>query len=191
MTVVTMVKYGQLPAVRVTAPDGAQATVALFGGHLLSWRTADGKEHLFCSTRSALDGSKAIRGGVPVIFPQFNARGDGQRHGFARTSQWRLDGSGSGSEDGRAWAEFALTQSDLAAPVAQAWPHAFELRLRVTLGGPALDLQCTVRNTGAHGFPFGVALHRYLVVGRLDAAAIEGLQHCRYTDHHMATREQQ
>ncbi|MES2115163.1 MAG: D-hexose-6-phosphate mutarotase [Pseudomonadota bacterium] len=189
MTVVTMVEYGQLPAVRVTAPDGAQATVALFGAHLLSWRTADGKEHLFCSARSALDGSKAIRGGVPVIFPQFNARGDGPRHGFARTSTWRL--AGSGSEDGRAWAELVLAPSDLAAPVAQAWPHAFELRLRFTLGGPALDMDCTVRNPGTHAFPFGVALHTYFDVGRLDAAGIEGLQHCRYTDHQLATLEQQ
>lgn len=189
MTVVTMAEYGQLPAVRLTAPDGAQATVALFGAHLLSWRTADGREHLFCSARSALDGSKAIRGGVPVIFPQFNARGDGQRHGFARTSLWRLDDSG--TDDGRAWAEFVLTQSDLATPVAQAWPHAFELRLRFTVGGPALDLDCSVRNTGAHAFPFGVALHTYFEVGRLEAAAIEGLQHCRYTDHHLATLAQQ
>ncbi|HEU4844866.1 MAG TPA: D-hexose-6-phosphate mutarotase [Burkholderiaceae bacterium] len=188
MTVVTMVEYGQLPAVRVTAPDGAQATVALFGAHLLSWRTADGQEHLFCSAKSALDGSKAIRGGVPVIFPQFNARGDGPRHGFARTSTWRLAGSGDG--DGRAWAEFVLAQPDLAAPVAQAWPHGFELRLRFTLGGAALDMDCTVRNTGAHAFPFGVALHTYFDVGRLEAAGIEGLQHCRYTDHHLATLAQ-
>ena len=90
MAVVTMVEYGSLPAVRLTAADGAQATVALFGAHLLSWRTADGKERLFCSSQTALDGSKAIRGGVPVIFPQFNVRGDGPRHGFARVSTWRL-----------------------------------------------------------------------------------------------------
>ncbi|HBI68939.1 MAG TPA: D-hexose-6-phosphate mutarotase, partial [Massilia sp.] len=57
--------YGQLPALLLTAPDGAQACVTLYGAHLISWRGADGRERLFCSAQSALDGSRAIRGGVP------------------------------------------------------------------------------------------------------------------------------
>ena len=72
--------FGQLPAVTIRATDGAQATVTLYGGHLVSWRGSDGRERLFCSRESALDGSRAIRGGVPVIFPQFGARGAGMRH---------------------------------------------------------------------------------------------------------------
>lgn len=193
MTVLTMVEYGQLPAVRLTAADGAQATVALFGAHLLSWRTADGKERLFCSSRSALDGSKAIRGGVPVIFPQFNARGDGQRHGFARVSTWRLSGSssGSGSDGNAAWAEFILTPADLAPATAQAWPHAFALRLRLSISAQTLDIDMRVQNTGTHAFPFGVALHTYYDVGRLDAASIDGLRQVRYTDHHLNSQVQE
>ncbi|WP_229425240.1 hypothetical protein [Massilia sp. Se16.2.3] len=61
--------WGQLPALLLSAPDGAQATVTLYGAHLVSWRGADGRERLFCSARSSQDGAKAIRGGVPVIFP--------------------------------------------------------------------------------------------------------------------------
>lgn len=189
MAVVTMVEYGSLPAVRLTAADGAQATVALFGAHLLSWRTADGKERLFCSRQTALDGSKAIRGGVPVIFPQFNVRGDGPRHGFARVSTWRLADSG---RDGvQAWAEFALTPDDLPAALAQAWPHAFALRLRFALQGDTLEIGFNVRNTGAAAFPFGVALHTYFDVGQLDAVRIDGLQGARYTDHQLNTRVQE
>lgn len=189
MAVVTMIEYGALPAVRITAADGAQITVSLFGAHLLSWKTGDGKERLFCSALSALDGSKPVRGGVPVIFPQFNSRGDGQRHGFARVSQWRLDDSG--GDGGSSFLQFTLTPAELAPALAQAWPHAFALRLRFTLHGDALDIDMTVQNTGAREMPFALALHTYFDVGQLAATSVSGLQHVRYTDHHLHTAEQE
>jgi glucose-6-phosphate 1-epimerase len=189
MAVVTMTEYGALPAVQITAADGAQATVSLFGAHLLSWKTADGQERLFVSSQTPLDGSKAIRGGVPVIFPQFNVRGPGLRHGFARVSSWRL--TGDGGDGGSSFLEFSLDQSDLAAEHAQAWPHAFALTLRFTLHGDALDMEFKVANTGAQAFPFGVALHTYYDVGQLAATSISGLQHQQYTDHHLNTATQE
>ncbi|NGZ86607.1 D-hexose-6-phosphate mutarotase [Duganella aceris] len=189
MAVVTMTEYGALPAVQITAADGAQATVSLFGAHLLSWKTADGQERLFVSSRTPLDGSKAIRGGVPVIFPQFNVRGPGLRHGFARVSTWRL--SGSGGDGGRSFLEFSLDQNDLPPEHAQAWPHAFALTLRFTLHGDALDAEFKVANTGAQAFAFGVALHTYYDVGQLAATSISGLQHQQYTDHHLNTLTQE
>lgn len=189
MAVVKTTEFGALPAVHITAADGAQATVSLFGAHLLSWKTADGKERLFVSSQTPLDGSKAIRGGVPVIFPQFNVRGPGLRHGFARVSTWRL--SDSGGDGGRSFLEFSLNQDDLSAEHAQAWPHAFELTLRFTLHGDAIDADFKVRNSGATAFPFGVALHTYYDVGHLSATSISGLQHQRYTDHHLNTATQE
>lgn len=185
---VTMTQFGALPAVQFTAPDGAQATVALFGAHLLSWKTADGVERLFVSSQTPLDGSKAIRGGVPVIFPQFNVRGPGLRHGFARVSTWRL--ADSGDDNGSAFVELVLDHTDLAPEHAQAWPHQFALTLRFTLHGNALEADFKVRNTGAAPFPFGVALHTYYDVGQLNATTISGLQHQTYTDHALNTRSQ-
>jgi glucose-6-phosphate 1-epimerase len=183
-----MTRYGDLPAVHITAADGAQATVSLFGAHLLSWKTADGKERLFVSSKTPLDGSKAIRGGVPVIFPQFNVRGPGLRHGFARVSTWRL--SDSGGDGGRSFLEFSLAPEDLSPEHAQAWPHAFDLKLRFTLHGDALEMAYTVHNPGQQAFPFGVALHTYYDVGHLDATSISGLQHVQFLDHHNHTLEQ-
>lgn len=185
MAVASKVEYGALPAVRITAADGAQATVALFGAHLLSWKTADGKERMFVSAQTALDGSKPIRGGVPVIFPQFNVRGPGPKHGFARESTWRL--TGSGGDGGQSFLQFGLTHDDLAPAVAASWPYAFELQLRVTLNGDALEFDFKVRNTGVQSFPLAMALHTYYDVGHLDATSVSGLQHARYTDHHLDT----
>lgn len=172
--------FGQLPAVTIRAADGAQATVTLYGGHLVSWRTSDGQERLFCSRDSALDGSRAIRGGVPVIFPQFAARGSGMRHGFARVASWQL--AASGEDDGAAWAEFALTHNDLPPAIAAAWPYAFALRLRVTVQAASLQIGLNVHNTGAQAFPFSAALHSYFAVPELHAARVRGLQHVRYSD---------
>lgn len=181
MAIATETTYGQLPAVRIAAPDGAAAIVTLYGGHLVAWQTADGRERLFCSALSALDGSRAIRGGVPVIFPQFSERGSGMRHGFARVSTWRPDGSGS-DDAGRAWADFVLTQDDVTPVIAAAWPHAFALRLRVALAGGALEQTLHVRNTGEAPFPFSAALHSYYRVDEVRRASVTGLQHIRYED---------
>lgn len=172
--------FGELPAVTIRAADGAQATVTLYGGHLVAWQTSDGQERLFCSRDSALDGSRAIRGGVPVIFPQFGARGTGMRHGFARVATWQLESTG--DADGAAWAQFILQHTDLPDAIATTWPWAFTLRLRVAVQGQSLELQLSVHNTGEQAFPFSAALHSYFAIDQLSEARIGGLQRVRYSD---------
>jgi len=172
--------FGQLPAVTIRAADGAQATVTLYGGHLVAWQTSDGQERLFCSRDSALDGSRAIRGGVPVIFPQFGARGTGMRHGFARVATWQLESTG--DADGAAHAVFTLQHTDLPDAIATTWPWAFTLRLRVAVKAQALELSLSVHNTGEQAFPFSAALHSYFAIDQLSEARIGGLQRVRYSD---------
>jgi glucose-6-phosphate 1-epimerase len=155
--------------VRISTAEGAEATISLFGAHLMSWKTADGKERMFLSQRSALDGSAAIRGGIPVIFPQFATRGDGLRHGFARTSTWRI------VEQSNAWAELALAQSDLPRSHFQSWPRAFELRLHFELKANALEIRYTVHNTGQQDFSWAGALHTYFAVEEFDKATLDGM----------------
>ena len=177
---ITLAPFGQLPAVHVTAPDGAQAIITLYGAHLVSWKSADGAERLFCSARSALDGSRAIRGGVPIIFPQFNERGPGLRHGFARVCDWTLVDSGSEVGDdgaaGSAFAVFALAPRDLPPATAQAWPHDFLLRLRVSVGGDTLAMAFEVHNNGAAPLAFSCALHTYHLVDQVSDVRIDGVQ---------------
>jgi glucose-6-phosphate 1-epimerase len=169
MTAIAMTTYGALPAICIRERDGAEAIVTLYGAHLVSWKTADGVQRLFCSAKSALDGSRAIRGGVPVIFPQFAERGTGMRHGFARVSTWRVAAQGDG------WAEFALTDSDLAPALRLAWPHGFALSLRVALERDALTLTLDVHNTGSDAFTFSSALHTYYQVDAIGGVTIGGL----------------
>lgn len=49
-------------------PTGDTVEILLYGATILSWKS-NGKENLFVSDAATLDGSKPVRGGVPVVFP--------------------------------------------------------------------------------------------------------------------------
>ena len=179
MTIASLTQFGQLPALRIEAPDGASAIVTLFGAHVVAWHTADGRERLFCSRQSPLDGSAAIRGGVPVIFPQFSTRGSGMRHGYARVSTWRAGASGLQGQ--AAYAEFHLRRDDVPAALAHESHFDFELTLRVTVQADQLELAFEVRNSGAQAFAFSAALHSYHAVTQLQRSSLAGLDGLRYS----------
>ncbi len=148
------------------------AEFSLFGGQLLRWR-AQGPERLFLSPRAVLDASAAIRGGVPVIFPQFNARGPYVRHGFARTQTWQLRE--------RTNERLLLELTDSEATLAL-WPHRFALRLEASLSAGALALALTVESRDASPFEFSCALHSYLACA-LGEARVRGLAGCGFEEH--------
>lgn len=162
---------------QLEAPDGARATLALHGGQLLSWQPAGAAEQLYLSPRSEPALGQAIRGGVPVCFPQFAERGPLPKHGFARTLAWELVSREQGPDD--ALAVLRLRDSDA---TRKTWPHAFELELSVRIAGRSLDIELACENRGEAAFGFTAALHTYLRVADLDAASLEGLTGLRYFD---------
>jgi glucose-6-phosphate 1-epimerase len=161
----------------LTAPDGATVSLSLHGGHLLSWKPAGAPEQLYLSPRSEYAPGKAIRGGVPVCFPQFAERGPLPKHGFARTLPWELVSQEQGRED--ALAVLRLRDSDVTRAI---WPHAFELELSVRVGGRSVDIELACENTGDASLQFTTALHTYLRVADLDDVSVEGLSGLRYFD---------
>ena len=67
---VDIVGSGSSQKVTATLPSGESVEVLLFGATITSWKSNGGKtENLWLSEKAALDGSKAVRGGVPVVFP--------------------------------------------------------------------------------------------------------------------------
>jgi glucose-6-phosphate 1-epimerase len=56
---------------RVSAvlPTGESIEVLLYGATIISWKDAAGNEKLWRSEKAKLDGTKAVRGGVPLVFP--------------------------------------------------------------------------------------------------------------------------
>ena len=170
---------GSLAKVVITAVDGACAEVYLHGAHLTSWRPAgDGAERLFVSARSRFAPDAAIRGGVPLCFPQFAAQGTLPMHGFARTASWDLVHA---RRDATGAAVAVLRLTDSAATRAL-WPHAFVAELSVTVAGSTLTLCLAVQNTGRTALDFTGALHTYLRVADVTQAAVHGLSGAGYRD---------
>lgn len=54
--------------VEASLPSGESVTVYLYGATVTSWKV-NGQEQLFLSEKAHLDGSKPIRGGIPLVFP--------------------------------------------------------------------------------------------------------------------------
>lgn len=170
--------YSGQPCIRLRLDVDNQVLVALHGGHVLSW-LANGAEQLYLSPRSLLDGHSAIRGGVPVCFPQFNARGPLPKHGFARNLPWVAGAGTPGAQSGTV--QLALTlQSD--AVTLALWPHPFTLQLVLTLGQGSLALDLSVDNTGTASLSFTVALHTYFRVADIAHTRVDGLDGCASWD---------
>lgn len=165
------------PHLNLRAPDGASARLTLHGGHVLSWQPAGAPEQLYLSPRSEFAPGKAIRGGVPVCFPQFSDRGPLPKHGLARTLAWELVSQEQGQDD--ALAVLRLRDDE---ETRKTWPHAFELELSVRVSGRSLDIELACENRGDAGFSFMAALHTYFGVANLDAVSVEGLNGLRYFD---------
>ncbi|WP_281964029.1 D-hexose-6-phosphate mutarotase [Serinicoccus marinus] len=147
------------------------------GAHLATWELA-GAPVVWCSEQAVLDGSKAIRGGVPVCFPWFadGPAGDlSPAHGVLRTATWHLD-TATGDE---VWAWTITDQDVVGSPGAEHVPGPFRVRYAVALGqeddAPTLDLRLTVHNPGAAPLPVEVALHTYLGVADATTATVHGL----------------
>jgi glucose-6-phosphate 1-epimerase len=86
MSSVENITLNGLPAVRLTDKSGATCEVYCYGAHVASWKSADGVENLFVSSTAEIGNGKALRGGVPICWPQFAAKGKYGKHGFCRSS---------------------------------------------------------------------------------------------------------
>lgn len=159
------------PALALSLPSGERAVVALHGAHVLSWTTADGRERLYLSPEALFDGHSAIRGGVPVCWPQFNTRGPLAKHGFARTLPWAAAPEARDAADGTLALELHDSETTRAV-----WPHAFSLRLTLALAPRHLRLTLEVANGGDSALNFTAALHSYLRVDDIADVRLLGLQ---------------
>jgi glucose-6-phosphate 1-epimerase len=157
---------------RLSLPCGDTVLVALQGAHVLSW-VSQGRERLFLSPDNLWDGRSAIRGGVPVCFPQFNQRGTLPKHGFARNMAWKIDDAAQAGEAVATHLDFTLSTN---ADTLALWQQAFVAQLRVTLAPGQLTLTLTVNNTEAQNdLLFTGALHSYFAVDDIDLTELRGL----------------
>lgn len=161
--------FAGLPATELQLPGGDRVVVAQHGAHVLSW-VAQGRERLYLSPKSTMDGRSAIRGGIPVCFPQFNMRGDLPKHGFARNLPWQVQAPR--LEPDAVHLVLSLQDSEL---TRQWWDQAFEALLLIALTPGALQVDLAVRNTDTKALSFTGALHTYFAVNDVAQARLLGL----------------
>ena len=163
------VVFAGWPATELQLPGGDRVVVAHHGAHVLSW-LASGRERLYLSSQSLMNDRAAIRGGIPVCFPQFNMRGDLPKHGFARNLSWQAHAPHLQADQ----AHLVLALGD-SALTRQWWDQAFEARLLIELTPGALQIELAVRNTDTKTLEFTGALHSYLAVSDVAHARLLGL----------------
>jgi glucose-6-phosphate 1-epimerase len=161
------------PKFVLTTPAGSRAEIYPHGAHVASWIPANGAERLFLSAKSVFQTGVAIRGGVPVIFPQFSGLGPLPKHGLVRTQSWEV------SRVEPSVAVFCIGDSDFTRNL---WPHAFEAQLTVMLEESRLAIELAVTNTDDRPFTFTCALHTYLRVHDIAQTQIENLAGRQYRD---------
>ena len=177
-------KHGLVKA--VTSLDGMIGELYLQGAQVTAWQPPDERPVLFTSPNSAFAPGRAIRGGVPIVFPWFGTSRHtpmAPQHGFARTATWHLDGvetTGSGSLT----LTLSLGDGDVGSPF---WPEWFRAIYSVTFG-QTLSLRLAVQNRAMHPILFEDALHCYFAISDVAEIAISGLAGTTYIDKTDAAR---
>lgn len=168
---------GGLARARVTS-DAAE--IYLHGAHVARWRPRSAERPvLFLSPKSYFAPGKAIRGGVPLVFPWFAERQGGLpggSHGFARTLPWEVVAA-EHRDDGVALS-FKLLPNQATRDLG--FDH-FVLVYEVVVGA-TLSLSLEVENVGDSPLGFEEALHAYYSVSDVRQIEVNGVGDTDYLD---------
>ncbi|KAA1467176.1 glucose-6-phosphate 1-epimerase [Dentipellis sp. KUC8613] len=169
-------------------PQGASAEILLYGATVLSWKSPDATnntptERLFVSSKAALDGTKPVRGGIPVVFPCFGPPSHPEhlklaQHGFARSEVWAFDSVVMDNDAGVS-VRFTLGPTP---KITALYDRPFQLAYVVTLAAHELSTNLHVTNPAPSGLlTFQALLHTYLRAPSSEVR-ISALQGKKYVD---------
>ncbi|EKM83872.1 hypothetical protein AGABI1DRAFT_110480 [Agaricus bisporus var. burnettii JB137-S8] len=171
-------------------PKGATVEVLYYGATVTSWKV-QGIERLFVSANASLDGSKPVRGGIPVVFPCFGAPTHRDhmklpQHGFARSEEWSFESIVLDNDVG---VSVRLTLSPTAR-IASKFERNFKLAYVVTLAEHQLSTDLHVYNPSesSHDLEFQALFHNY-IRAPASSVRIKPLQNLGYYDKTQQTDE--
>eukprot|EP01069_Polyplicarium_translucidae_P004862 Polyplicarium_translucidae@DN2674_c0_g1_i1.p2 len=115
------------PFLRLLKGDG-QCEVSVRNGHITSWKVA-GADLIYLSEKSKWEDNKAVRGGIPLCWPQFAGDGPWGNHGFLRTTtEWKV--LGEPDVDGDPSVTLILTDCDDSRKTG--FVHKFKMLYKIT-----------------------------------------------------------
>ncbi len=155
--------------------DNCVAKISLYGGHILSWQPEGQTEVLWISETSNLNGSRPIRGGIPICWPWFGGLQGEVNHGFARRNCWQLEAVNI-EEKG---VEIVLSLS--AQSLSAVWPFSYRVTQNIYFS-TTLCQQLTVENVGNEALTFSDALHTYFSVSHPRNVSVPALNLAVFDD---------
>lgn len=155
-----------------------------FGAQLMSavWAGEGRDDQLLFASGHSLGPQAPVRGGVPVMFPQFNELGPLPKHGLVRTALWRE----AGPRTDRLAGEGFSYQLEVDQTFDGRWPHAARLELSGHLDRHALEITLAVENVGRSAFDWTGGLHPYFSTTDCLAATLTGLEGSGLSDRYDA-----
>ncbi|KAF8237849.1 galactose mutarotase-like protein [Tricholoma matsutake] len=183
-------------------PKGSSVEILFYGATVISWKSGNERntepiERLFVSSKAALDGSKPVRGGIPVVFPCFGTpthpdHSQLSQHGFGRSEVWQWDGAVTGTDTGLS-VTLTLGPTD---KICKIYKRQFHLSYVVTLAEHHLTTELHVENRSTPiptaGLPdvleFQALLHNYIRAPSTQVL-IGPLEQISYYDKTEATEE--
>ena len=151
----------------------ATAEMTLFGGCVLSYLPKDQQDLLWVSDSAVYDGSKPVRGGIPVCWPWFGQAEQAglPAHGFVRSMVWKLEHIDH-CTDGTTSVILACESN---AETEKLWPYRFKLSLNIQVDA-CLTLSLTTHNLNDEDIKITEALHTYFSVDNPQGLVVAGLE---------------
>jgi glucose-6-phosphate 1-epimerase len=156
-------------------------TILKYGATVISWKQ-QGTERLWVSEGAKLDGSKPVRGGVPLVFPVFGKQKKEShptfklpQHGFARNSTWEFLGQ---TKELPLSVQFGLGPEQVDPELYKLWgegKYDFTLILNIVLEADKLTTTIEVENTGSHTFEFNWLFHTYFRIPDITDTLVNNL----------------
>ncbi|KAK1597408.1 aldose 1-epimerase [Colletotrichum navitas] len=179
--------------VEATLPTGESVEILLHGATVISWKSATGADRLWLSSSTVLDGSRPVRGGIPLVFPVFGAPSDAHpptaslsQHGFARSSRWEFLGKstseGSAGSESSVKLDFGLSSANLDEETKAKWGYKFGAIYSVSLDRDTLSTAMVITNEGDEAFDCQTLMHTYLRVNDITKVTVQGLDGAPYID---------
>ena len=160
--------------VTLSGDDGSSITVYRQGAHVASWKNSAGRDFMYVSPTNVFKKGTPIRGGVPLIWPQFSDMGPLPAHGVARVRDWDL------VEERPGFASFGLSVRPGDAQLGSI--HA-NLLLKVHFSNTSLNVTLDVVNKSEDTpLPFKFAFHTYFAVSNVRNIQIFGLDEASFAD---------
>ncbi len=165
--------------VRYTLEYNSNSLIVDSHGATIVSGCVNGYELFFLSEKAFFDGKTPIRGGVPIVFPNFGHSSEHNlpKHGFARISQWSLEKRWNNLNNSGIILKLETNSETL-----KFWNYKFKLLYTITLNNNNIMTELFIQNQDPISFNYQCLFHNYFKVSNLKWVRIANLDYIDYYD---------